>query len=162
MRTPHAGTRTHTHTHTPTNIHTVTHTHQRALAMLCANSAIHPTVRHVHGLGAPALPSSHPPHLISIDWRFVRAVSPDDSAVAPSAPRSLPLQEETGEVGGDIMAPVQCMPGSIYQKTFACDSVGRERASVGREDSAGLCCGIGQNRTPAAPGQRAARIDELF
>ncbi len=37
------------------------------------------------------------PHLTSIDWRFVRAVRPDDSAVAPSAPSSLRLQDETGD-----------------------------------------------------------------
>ena len=35
---------------------------------------------------AALLPS---PHLMSIDWRFVRAFSPDDSAVAPSALSSL-------------------------------------------------------------------------
>jgi hypothetical protein len=37
---------------------------------------------------------------MSIDWRFVRADSPDDSAVAPSAPTLLCLQEETGGGGG--------------------------------------------------------------
>jgi hypothetical protein len=35
------------------------------------------------------------PHLTSIDWRFVRAVRPDDSAVAPSAPSPLRLQDKT-------------------------------------------------------------------
>ncbi len=47
------------------------------------------------------LPASSPPypHSRLIDWRFVRAVSPDDSAAAPSAPRLLPLQKETGGGG---------------------------------------------------------------
>ncbi len=44
----------------------------------------------VHGLCAPALAAPPPsPHPRMIDLRFVRAVSPDDSAVAPSAPSSL-------------------------------------------------------------------------
>ena len=34
------------------------------------------------------------PHRTSIDWRFVRAVSADDSAVIPSASTSFSLQEE--------------------------------------------------------------------
>ncbi len=34
-------------------------------------------------------------HPMSIDWRFVSAVRPDDSAVIPSAPSEFPLQEQT-------------------------------------------------------------------
>ena len=50
---------------------------------------------------APALAVLLPySHLMSIDWRFVRVVSPNDSAVAPSAPRSLSLQKEDEVRGG--------------------------------------------------------------
>jgi hypothetical protein len=42
------------------------------------------------------------PHLMLIDWMFVRAVRPDDSAVVPSAPSPLRLQDETGVVAGGI------------------------------------------------------------
>jgi hypothetical protein len=49
----------------------------------------------------PLLASLLPrPHPTSIDWRFVRAVRANDSAVPPSAPSSLPLREETGGRGG--------------------------------------------------------------
>ena len=40
------------------------------------------------------------PHLTSIDWSFVSAVRPDDSAVAPSALSPFLLQDETGGGGG--------------------------------------------------------------
>ncbi len=39
------------------------------------------------------------PHPTLIDWRFVRAVRPDDSAVVPSAPSPLRLQEEKCDGG---------------------------------------------------------------
>jgi hypothetical protein len=39
-------------------------------------------------------------YLTSIDWSFLKAVMHDDSAVAPSSPRSLSLQDETGGGGG--------------------------------------------------------------
>ncbi len=44
------------------------------------------------------------PHPRSIDWRFVKVFSPDDSAVAPSAPRALSLQEVTMGSGGEYYA----------------------------------------------------------
>jgi hypothetical protein len=137
-----ASARTHAPTHTHKHTLTVCQTHQRACATLCA---IHPTVRHVHCLGAPALPSSLPPHPKSIDWRFVRAVSPDDSVVAPPALRLVPLQEETGD-GGEGWARDSGEWGLVGAGRTA-------RASAG---------GIGRNRAPDASDQGAARIDKLL
>ena len=57
-----------------------------------------------YALVLPSFPCPHA-HQRMIDWRFVNAVSPDDSAVAPSAPSLLPLQEDSGEGSGGSRCP---------------------------------------------------------
>ncbi len=89
-------------------------------------------------LSSRSLSSFSLPHPTSIDSRFVRAVSPDDSAVAPLAPSLLPLQEETGGGGGR-----RYMDATRITARGLCGAGRTGQASAG---------GIGRNLAPTAPG----------
>ena len=74
-------------------------------------------------------------HLTSIDWSFVRADRPDDSAVAPLAPSSLSLQDETGGGGGGYPCDSGGRRGLGGAGSTARDSAGGIRGDASRAES---------------------------
>jgi hypothetical protein len=81
----------------------------------------------------PSLRYSLPPHLKSIDSRLVSAVSPDDSTVAPFAPSSLQLQEETG--GGTGGGGGSVGQGEQHRTLLAASQGGRGGNRAAESDS---------------------------